>query len=81
MVTLRYESGGLYCCVRYKRVSAAVYGIDGNRIEIEVDIAPNQQDLRYTTVGLLDRAVRESRERDRSAPKNGGYDSAVEYHC
>ena len=59
----------------YKTISAAVYGIDANLIEVEVDIAPmKSEDPRYTTVGLPDAAVRESRERVRSALKNSGYD-------
>ena len=59
----------------YKTISAAVYGVDANLIEVEVDIAPiKAEDPRYTTVGLPDAAVRESRERVRSALKNSGYD-------
>lgn len=55
----------------YKTISAAVYGIDANLIEVEVDIAPiKAEDPRFTTVGLPDAAVRESRERVRSALKN-----------
>jgi len=57
--------------VLYKTISAAVYGIDANLIEVEVDIAPiKAEDPRFTTVGLPDAAVRESRERVRSALKN-----------
>ncbi len=59
----------------YKTISAAVYGIDANLIEVEVDISPiTTDDPRFTTVGLPDAAVRESRERVRSALKNSGYD-------
>lgn len=59
----------------YKTLSAAVYGIDASLIEVEVDIAPvkTEQD-HFTTVGLPDTTVRESRERIRSALKNSGYD-------
>ena len=54
----------------YKTIRAAVHGIDANLIEVEVDIAPiKAQDPRYTTVDLPDAAVRESRERVRSALK------------
>jgi len=61
--------------VLYKAISAAVYGIDANLIEVEVDISPiKEQEARFTTVGLPDAAVRESRERVRSALKNSGYD-------
>ena len=59
----------------YKTLSAAVYGIDASLIEVEVDIAPvkTEQDT-FTTVGLPDTTVRESRERIRAALKNSGYD-------
>jgi magnesium chelatase family protein len=61
--------------VLYKTISAAVYGIDANLIEVEVDIAPMKaENPQFTTVGLPDAAVRESRERIRSALKNSGYD-------
>ncbi len=59
----------------YKTLSAAVYGIDANLIEVEVDVASfkAEKDV-FTTVGLPDAAVRESRERVRAALKNSGYD-------
>ena len=60
----------------YKTISAAVYGIDANLIEVEVDVSPVKGDdnTHFLTVGLPDAAVRESRERVRSALKNSGYD-------
>ena len=59
----------------YKTLSAAVYGIDASLIEVEVDIAPVKSDHdTFTTVGLPDTTVRESRERIRAALKNSGYD-------
>ncbi len=59
----------------YKTLSAAVYGIDANLIEVEVDVAPFKSDKDFfTTVGLPDATVRESRERIRAALKNSGYD-------
>src|SRR5438046_6769040 len=60
----------------FKTLSAAVYGIDANSIEVEVDGSGIQaQDGGYfNTVGLPDAAVRESRERVRAALKNCGYD-------
>jgi len=59
----------------YKTLSAAVYGIDANLVEVEVDVAPVKSDKDYfTTVGLPDTTVRESRERIRAALKNSGYD-------
>ena len=59
----------------YKTLSAAVYGIDASLIEVEVDIAAikTEKDT-FTTVGLPDTTVRESRERIRAALKNSGYD-------
>ena len=64
----------------YKTINASVYAIDSNLIEVKVDVAPIQeQDRRYTTVGLLKAAVRKRRERVRLALKNSGSD-AVEYH-
>jgi magnesium chelatase family protein len=61
--------------VLYKTYSAAVYGIDANLIEVEVDISPVKlENDRFNTVGLPDAAVRESRDRIRAALKNCGYD-------
>jgi magnesium chelatase family protein len=58
----------------YKVLSAAVYGIDANLIDVEVDFsgAPTEKDV-FHTVGLPDAAVRESRDRVRSAIKNSGF--------
>ena len=59
----------------YKTLSAAVYGIDASLIEVEVDIAALKTEKEiFTTVGLPDTTVRESRERIRAALKNSGYD-------
>jgi len=59
----------------YKTLSAAVYGIDASLIEVEVDVAPVKAERdTFTTVGLPDTTVRESRERIRAALKNSGYD-------
>ena len=59
----------------FKTQSAAVYGIDANIIEVEVDVGARQLDQEnFQTVGLPDAAVRESRERIRAALKNCGYD-------
>jgi magnesium chelatase family protein len=61
--------------VLYKTLSAAVYGIDASIIEVEVDVSPIKGiEESFTTVGLPDTAVRESRERVRSALRNCGYD-------
>ena len=59
----------------YKTFSAAVYGIDANIIEVEVDVSGiKTNDDHFHTVGLPDVAVRESRDRVRSALRNCGYD-------
>src|SRR5579863_347139 len=58
----------------FKALSAAVYGIDANLIEVEVDysgVVMNED--HFHTVGLPDAAVRESRDRVRAAIKNSGY--------
>ena len=58
----------------FKVLSAAVYGIDANLIDVEVDYsgAVTDKDI-FHTVGLPDAAVRESRDRVRAAIKNSGY--------
>ena len=57
-----------------KVLSAAVYGIDANLIEVEVDISHVVlEEDKFHTVGLPDAAVRESRDRVRSAMKNSGF--------
>jgi Subunit ChlI of Mg-chelatase len=59
----------------YKTLSAAVYGIDANIIEVEVDVSGiKMPEDHFHTVGLPDAAVRESRDRVRAALKNCGYD-------
>ena len=59
----------------YKTLSAAVFGIDANIIEVEVDVSGIKCDEdHFHTVGLPDAAVRESRDRVRAALKNCGYD-------
>ncbi|HEY2989192.1 MAG TPA: YifB family Mg chelatase-like AAA ATPase [Candidatus Binatia bacterium] len=51
--------------------SAALYGIDALRVEVEIDIAAGLPQL--ATVGLPEGAVRESKDRIRAALKNCGY--------
>jgi len=59
----------------FKTLSAAVYGIDANLIDVEVDVSGvKMNEDHFTTVGLPDTAVRESRERIRAALKNCGFD-------
>ena len=61
----------------YRTLSAAVYGIDADLVDIEVDLAATRGDnepaASVTIVGLPDAAVRESRERIRAAIQNCGY--------
>src|SRR3981189_283652 len=55
--------------------SAAVYGIDAHIIEVEVDFSKVKlNEEQFHTVGLPDGAVRESRDRVRSAIKNSGFE-------
>jgi magnesium chelatase family protein len=52
--------------------SAAVYGIDAHFIDVEVDMYPGAN-RDFITVGMPDVAVRESRERIKSALLNSGF--------
>lgn len=59
----------------FKTRSAAVYGIDAHLIDVEVDFSPAaQKEETFSTVGLPDAAVKESRDRVRSAIRNSGFD-------
>jgi len=59
----------------FKTRSAAVYGIDASLIDVEVDFSGVKHDQeQFSTVGLPDAAVRESRDRVRSAIRNSGFD-------
>jgi magnesium chelatase family protein len=61
----------------YKILSAAIYGIDAEQVEIEVNLTPVRGEADNTPpviiVGLPDLAVRESRERIRAAITNSGF--------
>jgi magnesium chelatase family protein len=58
----------------FRTLSAAVYGIDADLVDIEVDLTPargeSDNPSTVTIVGLPDAAVRESRERIRAAIQN-----------
>jgi magnesium chelatase family protein len=54
-----------------KVLSSAVIGIDAVLVEVEVDIVPGLP--HFTTVGLPETAVKESKERVKAAVKNSGY--------
>jgi len=53
-------------------LSGALVGIDGLLVDVEVDVAFGLP--QFTTVGLPEGAVRESKDRVRSAIKNSGYE-------
>jgi Subunit ChlI of Mg-chelatase len=58
----------------FKTISASVYGIDAYFVEVEVDVgSARMQD--FNVVGLPDNAVKESRERIKSALRNCGFES------
>jgi magnesium chelatase family protein len=61
----------------FRTQSAAVYGIDADLVDIEVDLTPargeSDSPSSVTIVGLPDAAVRESRERIRAAILNCGF--------
>jgi hypothetical protein len=52
--------------VLFKTQSASVYGIDAYRVEVEVDVGSARM-TDFNVVGLPDNAVKESRERIKSA--------------
>jgi magnesium chelatase family protein len=62
----------------FRTQSAAVYGIDADLVDIEVDLTPARGESdpspsAVTIVGLPDAAVRESRERIRAAVNNSAF--------
>src|SRR5438874_9671455 len=57
----------------FKTRSAAVYGIDAHLIDVEVDMYKSSTARDFITVGMPDVAVRESRERIKSALINSGF--------
>jgi magnesium chelatase family protein len=57
----------------FKTRSAAVYGIDAHLIDVEVDMYQSGSARDFITVGMPDTAVRESRERIKSALINSGF--------
>jgi magnesium chelatase family protein len=56
----------------FRTRSAAVFGIDAHLIDVEVDMYPGGN-RDFITVGMPDTAVRESRERIKSALQNSGF--------
>lgn len=57
----------------FKTRSAAVYGIDAHLIDVEVDMYQSGSARDFVMVGMPDTAVRESRERIKSALINSGF--------
>jgi len=57
----------------FRTRSAAVYGIEAHLIDVEVDMYPSGSARDFVTVGMPDTAVRESRERIKSALLNSGF--------
>ena len=57
----------------FRTRSAAVYGIDAHLIDVEVDMYPSGTQRDFITVGMPDTAVKESRERIKSALINSGF--------
>ena len=55
-----------------KVLSSAVFGIDAYTVEVEVDIATGLP--AFSTVGLPEGAVKESKDRVKAAVKNSGYE-------
>ena len=55
-----------------KVLSCAVVGLDGELVDVEVDVARGQ--VGFFIVGLPDTAVQEAKERVRSAIKNSGFE-------
>jgi len=57
----------------FRTRSAAIYGIEAHLIDVEVDLYPSGSARDFITVGMPDTAVRESRERIKSALANSGF--------
>ena len=57
----------------FRTRSAAVCGIDAHLVDVEVDLFSSGSSRDFVTVGMPDAAVRESRERIKSALANSGF--------
>jgi magnesium chelatase family protein len=57
----------------FKTIRASVYGIDAYLVEVEVDVGSARMQA-FNVVDLPDNAVKESRERIRSALRNCGFE-------
>ena len=57
----------------FRTYSAAIQGIEAHLVDVEVDMYPAGSNRDFVTVGMPDAAVRESRERIKSALLNSGF--------
>ncbi|MBV9035426.1 MAG: YifB family Mg chelatase-like AAA ATPase [Acidobacteriaceae bacterium] len=57
----------------FRTLSAAIQGIDAHIVDVEVDMYPSGTNRDFVTVGMPDAAVKESRERIKSALLNSGF--------
>ncbi|MBI5083594.1 MAG: YifB family Mg chelatase-like AAA ATPase [Acidobacteria bacterium] len=57
----------------FRTQSAAIFGIEARPIDIEVDMYPGGSERDFVLVGMPDTAVRESRQRIKSALANSGF--------
>jgi len=57
----------------FKTRSAAIFGIDAHPVDVEVDLYRSGMARDFMLVGMPDAAVRESRERIKSAMMNSGF--------
>jgi hypothetical protein len=57
----------------FKAISASVYGIDAHLVQVEVDVGTGRMED-FNVVGLPDNAVKESRQRVKSALRNCGFE-------
>src|SRR5438270_13441574 len=57
----------------FRTRSAAIQGVDAHLVEVEVDMYPAGTARDFVTVGMPDAAVKESRERIKSALLHSGF--------
>jgi magnesium chelatase family protein len=57
----------------FRTFSAAIQGIEAHTVDVEVDMYPSGTNRDFVTVGMPDAAVKESRERIKSALLNSGF--------
>ncbi|MGB9610080.1 MAG: magnesium chelatase domain-containing protein, partial [Bryobacteraceae bacterium] len=57
----------------FRTLSAALVGIEARPVDVEVDVYPGGTERDFIVVGMPDTAVKESRQRIRSAISNSGF--------